>query len=85
MPFDLAAEEQRTKRRSKKDKPGHLCCLDVLTDGDALFTICIGSDAGREGARVGKHEDPAEKNGHKPDKPIPPPNKDDKGDGKRGK
>lgn len=33
---------------------------------------------------MGKHEDPAEKNGHKPDKPIPPPNKDDKGDGKRG-
>ncbi len=34
---------------------------------------------------MGKHEDSAEKNGHKPDKPIPPPNKDDKGDGKRGK
>lgn len=31
---------------------------------------------------MGRYEDPAEKNGHKP---IPPPTKDDEGDGTRGK
>ncbi|GAA4234740.1 hypothetical protein GCM10022254_40340 [Actinomadura meridiana] len=42
--------------------------------------------AWRKERTVGRHEDPAEMNGHKPGKPIPPPpDKGNKGDGKRGK